>query len=61
MVRLSCEKCGRAGHYRKATLIERFGANARLPDLRYEITKCSRHGFMHDGCRVCYPDLVPNE
>jgi hypothetical protein len=40
-------------------LIERFGADARLPDLRYEITECSRHGLMHDGCLVRYPDLVP--
>jgi hypothetical protein len=50
--RLACEKCGRSGQYRKSTLIERFGADARLPDLLYEITKCSRHGLMHDGCRV---------
>ena len=28
-----------------------------LPDLRYELTKCSRYGLMHDGCRVCYPTL----
>ena len=35
------------------------GADARLPDRRYELTKRSRHGLMHDGCRVCYPDLVP--
>jgi hypothetical protein len=37
MVRLSCEKCGRAGQYRKQKLIERYGANMRLPDLREEI------------------------
>ena len=29
-------------------LIERFGANIRLPDLRWEISQCSRHGQMHD-------------
>ena len=33
IVRLSCEKCGRAGQYRKQTLIERYGADIRLPDL----------------------------
>ena len=37
MVRLSCEKCGRSGQYRKQTLIERYGADIRLPDLREEI------------------------
>jgi hypothetical protein len=36
-VRLSFEKCGRAGQYRKQTLIERW-ADIRLPDLREEIT-----------------------
>ena len=27
-VRLSCEKCGRAGQYPKTNLIERYGANS---------------------------------
>ena len=26
IVRLSCEKCGRSGQYRKQKLIERYGA-----------------------------------
>jgi hypothetical protein len=34
MVRLSCEKCGRFGQYRKQKLIERYSADIRLPDLR---------------------------
>jgi hypothetical protein len=59
VVRLSCEKCGRSGHYRKQKLIERDGANIRLPDLRQEIAQCSRHGQMHDACMVRYVDLVP--
>ena len=33
-VRLSCQKCGRAGQYRKQNLIERYGTDIRLPDLR---------------------------
>jgi len=33
IVRLSCPKCGRAGQYRKQKLIERNGADVRLPDL----------------------------
>jgi hypothetical protein len=59
LVRLSCEKCGRAGQYRKAKLIERFGADIRLPDLREEIAKCELHGKMHDACMVRYVDLIP--
>ena len=59
VIRLSCEKCGRAGQYQKRNLTERFGANIRLPDLRWEISQCSRHGQMHDACRVHYVDLIP--
>jgi hypothetical protein len=58
MVRLSCEKCGRSGQYRKQKLIERYSANIRLPDLREEIAQCRRHGQMHDACMVRYTDLV---
>jgi hypothetical protein len=56
MVRLSCEKCGRSGQYRKQTLIERYGADIRLPDLREEIAE--RRGLMHDACMVRYVDLI---
>ena len=59
VVRLACEKCGRAGQYRKQNLIERYGANIWLPDLRWEISQYSRHGQMHDACMVRYVDLVP--
>ena len=57
-VRLSCEKYGRSGQYRKQKLIERYGADIRLPDLRKKIAQC-RHGQMHDACMVRYVDLVP--
>jgi hypothetical protein len=52
LVRLTCEKCRLAGQYRKAKLIERFGADMRLPDLREEIAQCERHRKMHDACGV---------
>jgi hypothetical protein len=50
--RLSCEKRGRSGQYRKQNLIERFSPDIRLPDLREEIAKCERHGKTHDACMV---------
>jgi hypothetical protein len=34
MVSPVCEKCGRSGQYRKQNLIKRYGADARLPDVR---------------------------
>jgi hypothetical protein len=59
LVRLSREKCGRSGQYRKQKLIERYGADMRLPDLREEIAQCSHHGQMLDACIVRYVDLIP--
>jgi len=32
VVHISCERCGRAGSYRRDGLIQRFGADAALPD-----------------------------
>ena len=58
-VRLSCQKCGRAGQYRKQNLIARYGADIRLPDLRWEISRCIRQGKMHDACMVRYVDFWP--
>ena len=39
---------------KKQKLIERYGADMRLPDFREEIGKCRRHGQMHDACMVRY-------
>ena len=51
-------RCGRSGQYRKQTLIERYGADIRLPDLRKKSHNARRHGQMHDACMVRYVDLV---
>jgi hypothetical protein len=59
MVRLPCGKCGRAGQYRKQTLLKHYGADIRLPDWREEIAQCERHGETHDACMARYVDLVP--
>ena len=40
-------------------LIERYGADISLPDLREEISQCERRGRMHDACMVNYVDLKP--
>jgi hypothetical protein len=40
--------------YRKLKLIERYGADIRLPDLREEIAQCERLGLMHDACMARY-------
>ena len=61
IVRLFCEKCGRSGQYRKQKLIERYGADIRLPDPREEIAKCERQPKMHDACMVSYVELVARQ
>jgi len=33
VVRNDCQRCGREGRYRRERLIERFGADAALPDV----------------------------
>ncbi len=58
MVRFACDKCGRAGQYRKQHLIARFGADIALPDLRHEIARCERRGKMHEACAVRYVGLT---
>ena len=58
MVRLACNRCGRAGQYGKATLIAQFGAEIALPDLRNKVAKCERADKLHDTCGVHYPDLI---
>ena len=44
MVRLACDRCERKGQYRRETLIEKYGLEVRMPDLRHLIAQCPRHG-----------------
>jgi hypothetical protein len=69
LVRLSCAKCGRAGQYQKWNLIEKFGADIRLPDLHWKISQCIRQGKMHDavhgevcgfGANLIYSEFIGN-
>ncbi|WP_043345619.1 hypothetical protein [Belnapia moabensis] len=62
VVRLGCRRCGRAGQYRLATLIERFGPAAGLPAVRLALSaNCPKHdvGYASDPCGAYYPDLAP--
>ena len=60
IVRLSCEKCGRSRRYRKQNLIERYGADIRLPGRtprqilwprqdQQSTSECSRGCIRHAG------------
>lgn len=61
MVELACDKCGRRGRLRKARLIEAYGPDVALPDLRTLVAKCERAGSMSDGCgaRLMLPRPLP--
>ena len=39
MLRLECPRCGRAGQYRVDKLLERYGPDIALPDLRHELAR----------------------
>jgi hypothetical protein len=56
-VRVARDVCGRSGQYQSATLIERFGADAGLPDVLRQLADCGRWGAGGDPCGARYPDL----
>lgn len=60
LVKLACKKCGRAGRYRRDTLIARFGPEAGLPDVLADLAACRKRGKYSDPCQATYVDLTPN-
>jgi hypothetical protein len=58
MLRLECSRCGPSGQYRIDKLLERFGPDIALPDLRHELAQCPRRGSMGDPCQVGYVDWL---
>jgi hypothetical protein len=57
-VTLACHDCDRKGRYRKERLIEQFGADAELPELRHQIAQCPRRHAQPSPCGVYFPDLM---
>jgi hypothetical protein len=55
MVRLVRDKCGRR-QYRIDRLLERYGADIAMPDLRHEFAKYSHRRDMSNPCQVKYVD-----
>ena len=56
LVRVACDRCGRAGQYRRDNLIVEYGGDVTMPDLRHLIAKCPRRLNMSDPCGVYYVD-----
>jgi hypothetical protein len=57
MVELTCDKCGRRGRLLKTKLVEAYGPEIALPDLRTIIARCDRAGSMSDPCGAYYVAL----
>jgi hypothetical protein len=58
-VELACTKCERKGRLLRSKLIEEYGADTTLPDLRVKIARCEREGNFLNGCGAYYVALKP--
>jgi hypothetical protein len=61
MLEIACSRCDRRGRLRVAGLIERYGANAKMPDLREILAgDCPRVGSVsvYDRCGAHFPQLL---
>lgn len=62
MLRIECDRCGRAGRYRIDKLVAKYGADASIQPLQEEITAdCPRRADpkieLSAGCAPLCPDL----
>lgn len=57
-VRIECPRCGRAGRYALVGLIERFGADAALPDVLMDLAACERRKDFSAPCGARFTDLA---
>jgi hypothetical protein len=60
LLEIRCTKCGRYGRERVTRLIERYGREARLPDVRHRLgADCPhRKAAIYERCDVYFPQLV---
>jgi hypothetical protein len=58
VVRIDCERCGRAGSYRRDGLMARFGPTSPLPDLLPALASCDRRQDFTRPCGTRFTDLV---
>ena len=57
VVEIACLSCRRRGQLLKAKLIEAYGADVLLPDLRRIIARCDRANSMPEQCGAYYVAL----
>jgi hypothetical protein len=58
VVRIDCERCGRAESYRRDGLMARFVADIALPDLLVALSSCERRADFSRPCGARSTDLA---
>ena len=58
VVRIECQRCGRAGSYRLDGLLARFGPDAALPDVLMALATCERRRDFSRPCGARFTDLA---
>jgi hypothetical protein len=60
LLEVRCAKCDRYGRERVARLVERYGRETRLPDLRHQLAAdCKRRdASINERCDVYFPQLA---
>ena len=57
-LRITCAECKRYGEYPKRRLLERFGAQATMPDVLRFLAKCERFGSVRQPCAATFLNPV---
>jgi hypothetical protein len=60
-VRVACYRCERQERFNKDRLIEEYGADATMFDLRPRIVACEERHRAGQSCEIFYPDLANND
>jgi hypothetical protein len=58
VVRIECQRCARAGSYRRDGLVERFGEDIAPPDLLMALAQCERRRDFSRPCGARFTDLA---
>jgi hypothetical protein len=58
MIRLQCDKCGCRGQYQSDRLLEKYGPDIAMPDLRHKLAQCPHRGDMSNPGQVAFVDRL---
>jgi hypothetical protein len=58
MIRIRRGNCHRSGQYQADRLLEKYGPDIAMPDLRHELAQCPHRSDMSDPYQVEYVDRL---